>query len=493
MLKISDIRKHLPEPGSNFEKLMSRQNVYDITREVMRQHDINRDECDRISELFWTGDAKSTVDGIFDFCKKNMPYRFEPSRKQTVKTISQILHDAELGGIAQDCKHYALTCCGLLDSLSRKGYPIGCMYRFCSDVPGEKWPKHVFCVALLDGREYWCDPVLSQVNQDYKYYFTLDKNPNMALYRVSGLESHTSGYVSGFGDMGKHGNGWRKFKKGIKSINPGELFVKGTMALPRNSFLLLLKVNMFQMSRHMFELAQNEAGKNKLKNFWRKMGGRWGSMAKAINDGYHHYLFEHKRKMPPGLHNISGLQDSGYIGVAPVAAAIATATPIVLAAIKLLADMGVHINPKVVTDAKDKAVNLLGDKFNEHGETTPEGTEMEAGDDGGKQTLVVKKLHKGNDNHEADIAPDVKTPAEVANDDEDAPKMLTTKDTKVIDLNKEIPDAENPVGTGVNVATDWGKGIGVFVQNNKGIVITGVVALAVIMVSKNVFSHGKHR
>ena len=71
--------------------------------------------------------------------------------------------------------------------------------------------------------------------------------------------------------------------------------------------------------------------------------------------------------------------------------------------------------------------------------------------------------------------------------------MLTTKDTKVIDLNKEIPDAENPVGTGVNVATDWGKGIGVFVQNNKGMVITGVVALAVIMVSKNVFSHGKHR
>jgi len=507
MPALADIRKVLPEPGSKYEKLLSRQNVYDIVREVVRQHELNKPEADAICEMFWTGDAKGTVHNVFRFCKKNMPYDFEPSKKQTVKTLAQIMHDAELGSIQQDCKHYALTCVGILEALRRKGYPVSAFYRFCSDLPNERYPKHVFCVAMVDGKEYWCDPVLSTVNQDYKYYYTLDKKPkDMALYRVSGLDGQGgAAYVSGFGyegsEMGKHGQGWKKFKKGLKSIQPGQLFLKGSLALPRNSFLLLIKVNMFQMGRHLFEQAQNESGKNKLKEFWHKLGGKWGSLAKAINAGYHHYLFEHKKKFPPNMHNISGVSE-GYVGVAPVAAAIATATPILLAAIKVLGEMGVHINPKDIEKAKTASVAVLGDEFNKSPDgTTPEGTQMEASTtDDGKQVLDIKKLHGGNDDHESMTAPDVKTVAEAEADADDdggdtAGKSLVAvpKGEKVIDTSKEIPDAETPVAEAANVATDWGKGVGTFVTKNKGIVITGVVALTLIFVSKNVFPHTKHR
>ena len=347
--EIGEITEVLPEPNSNYEKVVNRQNVFDIVKHTLEMHKETASDYDRISPKFWKGNILDTCHCIFDFCKANIPYDMETKKVQTVKTPGQILNDAIEGDIKQDCKHYALFCCGIVDSLKRQGYPISCFFRFASDIEGEKYPKHVFCVVRDSEANIWLDPVLSSLNKWHKYYYFLDKKCPMALYKVSGLgDKGQSEMICGFGEggeIGKHGKGWAKLKKGvqnlekgvekkihqagkdikhftkeagdvakktgkaIKKIQPGKVLLKVSLSASRNAFLLLLKLNVMQLAVKLFEHAQTPNGLNKIKSLWDKVGGSWSALRNAINQGYHHYMFEHKTKMATNFHEISGLYD----------------------------------------------------------------------------------------------------------------------------------------------------------------------------------------
>ena len=74
--------------------------------------------------------------------------------------------------------------------------------------------------------------------------------------------------------------------------------------------------------------------------------------------------------------------------------------------------------------------------------------------------------------------------------------MQEDVDNKVVEkeAGQEIPDAHTPVEEGVNVFTDWAKGVKNFVQNNKGLVITGASILGIIIISRSpLFSHKTRR
>lgn len=177
----------LERPQHKVRDVISDQDTDDIITGMLRFHKKWAKEYDKISELFWAGNARATAFRIWSFLKDQIPYRLESDRQQTVKSPAAILLYDEMPG-GTDCKHYSLFAGGVLDSLRRKGYPINWVYRFVSYKYGDPVVHHVF-VVLKDGdREYWIDPVLNRFDDRSKqYYYYLDKKPKGMLSEISGI------------------------------------------------------------------------------------------------------------------------------------------------------------------------------------------------------------------------------------------------------------------------------------------------------------------
>lgn len=174
-------------PIRNDKKLwQARQDTWDIIRDVLKNHSECTQDYDSICEDFHKGDALSTAKEIFNFCRTHLPYDAESPTVQTVKTPAVILWKRK--HLKNDCKHYASFIVGIFSALKRKGYPYKVFYRFASYNPGDRNPGHVFAVVVINGRELWVDPVLKFLDQRRpQYYFKLDKEPPMAVYKLSGV------------------------------------------------------------------------------------------------------------------------------------------------------------------------------------------------------------------------------------------------------------------------------------------------------------------
>lgn len=175
-------------PFQNTNKiLVEDQNTGDIIKGIISNHEIYKDEYDKISETFLGDNVRETARNVFNFLKSNVPYYIEPISKQTLRSPSAILalnHGA-------DCKSYATFSNGIFDSLNRKGLlrvPIA--YRFASYRNDTNEPQHVFSV-LYPGtsKEIWIDPVLDRFDQRKEPTFYKDKKINMALIAMSGTST----------------------------------------------------------------------------------------------------------------------------------------------------------------------------------------------------------------------------------------------------------------------------------------------------------------
>ena len=462
MANIRHILQQLPEPQGKKETLVADQNVYDIVRHVMYMHNECQRDYDIISEQFWQGNDVETCRYIFNFCKKNIPYSIEPAKAQTVKSPAQILGDAIKGNVSQDCKHYALICNGIIHSLQRKGYPIKCKYRFCSDVAGEHYPKHVFCIVPTNDGDIWLDPVLPGFNQYHKYYYIKDKTPKMALYKVSGVGDQEPGnsyndYISGFGgEVGAHGRGkqkihnlWRDTKRGAARVS---------LAVPRNAFLELVKLNAFQLARIFYQGGQDAKMLERIKNKWVDLGGKWYALKDAINIGYNHYLKRRKRTNPAGYKNLSGFgyeTSAPHIGDGGATAALISAAAAILAAFA-----------EIIKEIKGKSKEDLNSPENyEPGPAMGPGPAMPPETQPGPQMGPGGQPGQYMDYYN------------------------TRPGSTIIPADRpEIPGASNALETTANVATDWGRGVKNFIENNRGTVITlGGLTLGVLAV-KYIFS-----
>ena len=505
----------LPPAQGNYEKVVNDQNVFDIVRHSLEMHNETAPDYDLISEKFWKGTPWKTCECIFDFCKNNIPYEMESPKIQTVKSPGQIvLHGVE-GRVEQDCKHYALFCCGIIDSLRRKGYPIKCIYRFASDVQNERYPKHVFCVVQTDEGDIWCDPVLKTLNAYHKYYFFLNRKPkDMALYKVSGLGTMDNiDYVCGvFGAtyVGAHKKEHKKhhIKLPHIKINPGRLLLAPALIPARNAFLALLKINAFNMAHKMFEHGQTPQGKADLQKIWKKAQGKWKNLAHNINQGNRVYLAHHHKKMLATEHTLSGTE-ANYVGVitlAAIAAMVATATPIIVMFKSLFHSL--RVDTKKVDQASEMGVSVLAKEHNVSADgthTDETETEVTTGP-GGAQMLHVKS-HRGNTEEQHEGA-ELETPqmqqrslpyspgGGIESPMEHNNEMIEQDvHNKVLEgqTTKEIPFAKTGIEEATNVVTDWGKGFKNFVVNNKGVVITTLSIFGVIMISRSPLLTGKKR
>ena len=106
---------------------------------------------------------------IFVFIKNAVPYVKEPGNNQTAKTMPRILADAKKYG--GDCKHYATIAAALCKALG-----IKCKLRLISQFHDRKTPNHIYCVAIINGKEVIIDPVLKNFDTEARYNYKYDIN-----------------------------------------------------------------------------------------------------------------------------------------------------------------------------------------------------------------------------------------------------------------------------------------------------------------------------
>lgn len=420
-------------PYKGDKKLVStRQNTMDIIREIMAMHNKSAKLYNTIALEHWAGDELSTARHLFDFMRRDVPYKVEKTMSQSVKFPQAILGERLTFG--NDCKHYASYIVGVGAALNRHGYPVKCFYRFGSyrDKKGHvsRNPGHVFAVFVIGGREYWIDPVpeIGGFNsRTLMPVHKIDKMPPMAqhnsigsLYEISGfsgdnqlvagprahwldempgsrLHVHHGGHMQRHyddGGIGKHGAGKAKLKKALNKVKhikvqPGKLLKKVIGAGPRNAYLALLKMNFLGKAVNIHNAIKgNPAAWTKLHDFWQKIGGDPNKLSTSINNGVSTHNKLHPKSKVTGISNrayIAGYDNDMYmaggftddhvsaVGVVPVvagAALLAAAAPIIKAISNVLKSIGVHNDDheQAVDNADDLAAADHNDATTEPGD-----------------------------------------------------------------------------------------------------------------------------
>jgi hypothetical protein len=148
----------------------------------------------------------------------------------------------------------------------------------------------VFVVVKINGKEFWCDPVLDTWNQKKPYINKIDKK--MSLYSISGI-------------------GRVKKRRAAKiALFPA-----------RKAFLLLVRINFDKFAIKLWRRLHGSS-RSALLQKWVKLGGDPKLLERTVNKA----ITTYNRKHP-----------SRRIGAAPAAAGIiAAATPIIAALLKFL-------------------------------------------------------------------------------------------------------------------------------------------------------------
>lgn len=386
---ISSIYNKLTPFNNSQKMLVPDQQVSDIITGMLNAHTKYAPEYQKIAQSFAGRDVKSTARNIYDFLKKNVNYVIEPDDKQMLKSPSAILYTGKTTG--SDCKNYALFTAGILDALNRAGFPIKWTFRFASYRMFDKMPHHTFVVINPDTKnEIWIDPVLNGFNLKKQYYYKLDKKPkNMALISLAGI-----GRKSKAEKKAKKQVRSAKRKEAVKKVanklkTTGKAVIKVAGAPVRNSFLLLVKLNVKNLAGKLKRVY--DTNPDKLKTFWSGFSGQWDSLVKAINTGYNKKA-------------IGYMQSVGSVEVA-----VATASPILVKLAKFLKDLGIdaetikeiaqeklnQVAENVVSKVRKEAKEIEVEEKQEVAQTNKElstdesGSESGSGLSLGKNTLLL--------------------------------------------------------------------------------------------------------
>ena len=300
-------------PYNNKRKiLVENQSTNDIIKSILDNHKKYVYDYKNISSFFKGSNNYQTGKNIYNYLKKNIRYKIDSADQQLIKSPAAILATREA-----DCKMYSNFAAGILDNLK-----IPFVYRFAGYSAFEDQPAHVFIVINPNTKnEIWLDPVLKEYNYKKLYNFKIDKK--MAVIAVSGI--------------GKAGKGKAKVKNILKK--GAKVIVKVAATPARNAFLLLVKLNFTGLGTKLATIWAKDP--SKLQKLWEgTLGGQMNSLKKAFETG-------------KGKKRIFGHQDS--IGDPVVAAAVASAAPIIAKVASFMKSIG--IEPAELIEIGKKALN----------------------------------------------------------------------------------------------------------------------------------------
>jgi hypothetical protein len=341
MVTLNEVYRLLPAALNKKVMTVKSQSTKDIIAQVLEQHTTNVKDAKRIAHLFDAGSAYGTCLNIWNFLKYNVPYKVEPSDRQSTKTLSRILYDAKQGK-GNDCKHYSGFTGAILAAL---GYKF--KYRFTGYSNYIPTPTHVYCVCTENkNNEIIIDAVLSGFDIEKPYKLKIDKS--MSLYKLSGIDTDEAQVGNIFKKAvtkakGAVKNVGQAVKNVATTVKQGALTVG--LAIPRNAFIVLIRFNV-----HGWATGLSKMSFDKL-NFWQQIGGNRTELINAIKDGA-------KKK------RILGIEDSDVLtGIGEpvtVAASLATASPIIIKITSLLTQAE-NISKKVegITSGVNKTAQAI--------------------------------------------------------------------------------------------------------------------------------------
>lgn len=335
---------------NNRFKLRVNQSIGDIITGLLYTHEQYKNDYDIIAPKFEANTIKETCKKIYDFLLNNTHYVIESNDYQTLRSPGAILHLGKDPKIGLDCKSYSLFIGGILSALQRKGKKINWCYRFASYKITDKLPHHVFVVVNPGtDNEIYVDPVIQPFNYKKPYFYKIDKKPNMALYQISGIGIGRKTKKSKAEKQQAKQKAKEEIKKKIKKT--GGVIVKYAplTVAGRNSFLLLVKLNVFKLAEKLAMAEQKAPGE--LKKFWEKLGGNWASLKKNIN--------------------IGGRKSGASIGSDPATAtAISSAIPILVKIREFLKKLG--LTDKDLKDLTSFATDVVKDAIDKKAEKMAE-------------------------------------------------------------------------------------------------------------------------
>jgi len=240
-------------------------------------------------------------------------YKADSWQNQNIQLPSSLLK-TKIG----DCKSFALLIAGYLQN---RGVENGLV--FCAYEPGSNQATHVYNYAVLNGHKVYIDGTvkadripISRSKEKLKFF-------KMNVNLMAGSYDEDS--------IGRRTKEQRKEKRAERKAEGKGLFqgAKKVLLVPaRAAFLAVVLLNIRGLATRLKKANDKKA--DLISQFWRKVGGDPAKLVETINSG--------SRKK-----RISGSSDQP-IGMA-VAAAIATATPIIIAVSKLLKGMKVESEP----------------------------------------------------------------------------------------------------------------------------------------------------
>jgi hypothetical protein len=317
-----EVLSYLPQSNGMDKLLMNHQNTDDLAKAIAKSHHSNLKYAKEIAFLFKGSDDVESCKNIFNFIKKYVPYSVEPGEKQCIKTLPRMLDDARKK-IGSDCKMYSVLTGTILKSLN-----IPFKYRLAGYTTD--YPQHIYCVNDM----CTIDAVLPFFNNEKKPY---KYKKDMALYNLSGVDQ--IGGKKKWQPKTKFGKALKdktdkiqekgeELKKELKKdLKKGLDAVKMVgLAIPRNAFLLLVKINVRGLATRLKKL--QEINPAALEDTWvKKLGGDIAFLNQEIKVG--------SAKKPFLGSKVSGVDQIGVAGE-EVVAILAAAAPILAMIIPLL-------------------------------------------------------------------------------------------------------------------------------------------------------------
>lgn len=406
MVKLIDVYKKLA-PSKNIDKLeIKNQSTNDIINQVLSQHLLNSKEAKKIAYMFDGGNIYDTSKNIWNFLKYEVPYKVEPSDKQTTKTISRMLFDA-LNGRGNDCKHYAGFTGAVLDALGYKNW----RYRFAGYSKYINVPTHVYCYAKDDNGIIYIDAVINGFDLEKPFVLNIDKkinNNKMSLYKLSGFddEPYVGSWLS---------DRWKAAKKAVNkaadfvgdkakqaanfaketALKAKGLLLTSSLAIPRNAFLLLIRFNVRGWATGLKNKTFDQL------SWWvNDWGGNRTELLNAIKQGA-------KNARILGAIDDNDLMIPSSVGAigepVTISAALATATPIIVK-IQSVLDSAQKVADKVnkVTEKTKSIADTVNDAKKGFEAATGKKVEdilwkKDAGQTGNKNSLNKNDLNKLTD------------------------------------------------------------------------------------------------
>ena len=159
------------KPKYTNEVIRGTQNAKNIAAQVKRAIIESKDQAELIKENFKGKNPLMSCFNVYNYCRNYIKYNKESANLQTAKTLSRILSDKKNGYSYGDCKHYTIFCSSILRALGIKTH-----LRLISQNFYNAEPTHIYCVAIINGKEVIVDGCMKSFDNEaqYKYKYNLN-------------------------------------------------------------------------------------------------------------------------------------------------------------------------------------------------------------------------------------------------------------------------------------------------------------------------------